>query len=179
MASPCSTRTTSRSRPDPRRPSLRPSGRNGSHRAPAQPPGARAQVCARQFFQGLNCSFAQLFQRGTPNPPGAQAAHAASQNPGVPAPARRQCQAPVGVGFVLGVDEGLKRRKRRESFAKRNQRFRDDGRKPLKSLEARNQAFREIVCFQSLNRLFVSRSSPACALSTRKERNGSGMSSPF
>jgi hypothetical protein len=36
--------------------------------------------------------------------------------------------------------------------------FRIASLKPLKSLTAPNQAFREIVCFQGFNRLFVSRS---------------------
>ena len=57
---------------------------------------------------------------------------------------------------VSGVDEAKKQRKRKESFAKRNETFRGLGRKSLESLYAANQLFRGIVCFQGLNRLFIS-----------------------
>jgi hypothetical protein len=49
------------------------------------------------------------------------------------------------------------REKRNECFGMRNERFRIPDTKSLKSLRAPNQGFRGIVCFQALNRLFVSR----------------------
>jgi hypothetical protein len=49
------------------------------------------------------------------------------------------------------------REKRNECFVMRNERFRIPDTKSLKSLRAPNQGFRGIVCFQALNRLFVSR----------------------
>jgi hypothetical protein len=61
---------------------------------------------------------------------------------------------------VSGADEAQKQRKRKESFAKRNERFRDAGRKSLKSLGCEIGLFRQIVCFQWVNRLFVSRFLP-------------------
>jgi hypothetical protein len=48
--------------------------------------------------------------------------------------------------------------KRNESFANRNETFRVADPKSLKSLMVLNQRFRGIVCFQSLNHVFVSRS---------------------
>jgi hypothetical protein len=47
--------------------------------------------------------------------------------------------------------------KRNERFAMRNETKRIPGRKSLESLSALNQSFRGIVCFQLVNRLFVSR----------------------
>ena len=49
------------------------------------------------------------------------------------------------------------REKRNECFVMRKERFRIPDTKSLKSLRAPNQGFRGIVCFQALNRLFVSR----------------------
>jgi hypothetical protein len=63
--------------------------------------------------------------------------------------------------FVWGLDEAEKQRKRKQRFAKRNERFRDGDRNPLRSLGALNQGFRRIVCFQWLDPLFVSRESRA------------------
>jgi hypothetical protein len=42
-------------------------------------------------------------------------------------------------------------------FAKRNERFRDEGRNALRSLMVLNQLFRGIVCFQWVDPNFVSR----------------------
>jgi hypothetical protein len=49
------------------------------------------------------------------------------------------------------------REKRNEYFVMRDERFRILDTKSLKSLRAPNQGFRGIVCFQTLNRHFVSR----------------------
>ena len=57
---------------------------------------------------------------------------------------------------VSGVDKAQKQRKRKECFAKRNERFRAAGRKSLRSLGSEIRRFREIVCFQGFNRFFVS-----------------------
>jgi hypothetical protein len=46
--------------------------------------------------------------------------------------------------------------KRRARFARRNETFRGSHRKSLKSLRVANQQFREIVCFQGREPLFVS-----------------------
>jgi hypothetical protein len=54
----------------------------------------------------------------------------------------------------LGLAERKKQGKRKDSFAERNQRFRDAGRKSLKSLGREIVAFRGIVCFQWLDPLF-------------------------
>jgi hypothetical protein len=51
---------------------------------------------------------------------------------------------------------GPKQRKRKEFSRKRNERFRAERRKSLRSLGARNHRFRESICFQWVNRLFVS-----------------------
>jgi hypothetical protein len=48
------------------------------------------------------------------------------------------------------------REKRNECFVMRYERFRFPDTKPLKSLRTSNRGFRGIVCFQVLNRLFVS-----------------------
>jgi hypothetical protein len=53
--------------------------------------------------------------------------------------------------------EAEKHRKREPSFARRNERFRDSGRKSLISLWREVDIFREFVCSQSLDRLFPSR----------------------
>jgi hypothetical protein len=59
--------------------------------------------------------------------------------------------------FVLASSKPKKREKRNERFAERNESFRMPDRKSLNSLRALNQSFRGIVCFQWVNRLFVSR----------------------
>jgi hypothetical protein len=61
----------------------------------------------------------------------------------------------------LGLDEAENRENERLLFAERNERFRDAGRKSLKSLMVRNRPFRRIVCFQWLDPLFVSPESQA------------------
>ncbi len=76
-------------------------------------------------------------------------------------------------GCVSGVDGAQKRRKRKESFALRNERFRDAGRKSLKSLGCEIGRFREIVCFQWANRLFVSRFRRTRSPDPKTRSNGS------
>jgi hypothetical protein len=51
----------------------------------------------------------------------------------------------------FGPDEAEKRGKRKESFAKRNKRFRDTGRKSLRSLSTKWRHFAEVFVFNDLN----------------------------
>ena len=82
---------------------------------------------------------------------------------GVPSPARtelRRLRRAGGGDWAVafrGLNEAENKRKRKEVFAKRNERFRSDGRKSLRSLGREINEFREIGCFQGVNRLFVSR----------------------
>jgi hypothetical protein len=50
----------------------------------------------------------------------------------------------------FGVDKGQKQRKRKESFAKRNERLREEGRKSLKSLGAKSRDFAGLFVFNGL-----------------------------
>jgi hypothetical protein len=59
------------------------------------------------------------------------------------------CGSELDDRFVSGLNEGPK-------TAKRNERFRSVGRKPLKSFRVLNQRLRRIVCFQGVNQHFVS-----------------------
>ena len=62
----------------------------------------------------------------------------------------------IQVRFASPSERSAKPAKARGRFARRNEAFRISGRKSLKSLWSLNQRFRGIVCFQWLNRLFVS-----------------------
>ena len=64
------------------------------------------------------------------------------------------------------------RQKRRLPFAERNERFRDAGRKSLRSLGVRNGPFRAIVCFQWLDPLFVSHEIATAIPARMKRRAG-------
>jgi hypothetical protein len=80
---------------------------------------------------------------------------------------RRALRRDVG-RFVSGVEEAKTSENERNCFAERNQGFRDEGRKSLRSLGARNQGFRRIVCFQWVDRHFVSRSRRMRSLDSKK-----------
>src|ERR1700733_8987711 len=58
--------------------------------------------------------------------------------------------------FVSGAGETEPPENRGKHFAKRNETFRTAGGNSLKSLQALNQGFRGIVCFQGFNARFVS-----------------------
>jgi hypothetical protein len=68
---------------------------------------------------------------------------------------------------VSGAGEAQNSESETNISRKRKERFRDPGRKSLRSLGREMSRFREIVCFQGLGRLFVSRFA-ACALSAQK-----------
>ena len=77
---------------------------------------------------------------------------------GVPSgPAKRRRAPCRGCGpFRFGRRRGAKQRKRKEIFRQTKRSVSPGGVKSLRSLGARNQRFREIVCFQRISRLFVS-----------------------
>ena len=135
---------------------------------------ARAQVCARPLFQGLNNSFAQLFPATSSQAALSRAAWEflpASGATKASAAGADGAEAPEACGrrrlgrCVSGLDEAENKRKRKECFAKRNERFRSDGRKSLRSLGREINEFREIGLTAFLFRAFA-----ACAPSTQKAK---------
>jgi hypothetical protein len=122
---------------------------------------ARAQSYGPQSFQRFSCAFAQLFLRSK---------RAASA---VPAPLR-ECapQRPARLsrrsahelrrrppaGCVPGAGEAKNTRKRNPLFRQAKRGVSRRGRQVLEIVGRRNERFRRIVCFQGLDRLFVSRS---------------------
>ena len=159
---------------------------------PAKP---HAQVYARQYCQCLSASFAQLLSllrsrpedlflgsRGLSDPRAVErAVELLDALPGIGVEVPNDCPLPSPAAVIAGVSgaqrrrpfrfgrpRGPKQRKRKELFAKRNQTFRHAGRKSLRALGVRNQSFRLIVCFQWVNRLFVSRSRRTRSLDPKK-----------
>jgi hypothetical protein len=70
---------------------------------------------------------------------------------------RSTCRRSFRGPCVLAATSRKRPRKRKQSFARRNERFRDAGRKSLRSLGRETKAFRGIVSFQQLNLLSASR----------------------
>jgi hypothetical protein len=103
-----------------------------------QPDGASgpAQVYARQGFQGLSISCAQLF--------------AVQRFKRATIWSRRRRDWNGKGDCASGLDEAQSRRKRTESFAWRNERFRIAGRKSLESLPAKSRRFARSFVFNNL-----------------------------